>query len=170
MSNDLVALQAQLTEALMSGNACGQFLGTDRAIILDALLPVISAAIREAEARGRERGLVRAFDLIGDERMTTVTEMKRQRKRGLDDSWYRQRLAVINKIQGDVRSVARGVRVESPAEETEQDRHWMLEEFERARERNAQLPPHAKPVVTRPLVNGRSSLPLYPHRRGKHDV
>jgi len=122
-------LQAQLTEAgrwayidlVEDRTGRGRSWDADDilGVITAAQFPLVSAAIREAEARGRERGLVRAFDLIGDERMTTVTEMKRQRKRGLDDSWYRQRLAVINKIQGDVRSAARGVRVESPAEETQ---------------------------------------------------
>jgi hypothetical protein len=34
-------------------------------------------------------------------------------------------------------------------------RNWIAEEFARASERVNQLPPHAKPVVTKPLMAGR---------------
>lgn len=35
------------------------------------------------------------------------------------------------------------------------ENEWMLDEFERAAERTRDLPAHARPIVTRPLVNGR---------------
>lgn len=34
------------------------------------------------------------------------------------------------------------------------DGRWIMEEFARARARNDSLPPHARPVVTRPVVAG----------------
>lgn len=35
------------------------------------------------------------------------------------------------------------------------ENEWMLDEFERAAERTRDLPTHARPIVTRPLVDGR---------------
>lgn len=46
--------------------------------------------------------------------------------------------------------------------------NWFKEEFERAKQRNAEIPPHARMIVTSPVLSAhsRSSSPIGPEVGG----
>jgi hypothetical protein len=68
-------LREQLDAGLRSGNACGHFLGTDRAIAITALLPLVTAFGDAREAAGREQGRQDAAEAILEAAVTTDTPM-----------------------------------------------------------------------------------------------